>query len=80
MKIYEKYNHHGIDVWVRIDLKGKHRDICLCFNCKKLNIEDREKNCPIANATYKNCERYGLTTPVTECPYFLVDIEYEESI
>jgi hypothetical protein len=62
--MYEQYEHHGKLVWVRNDLKGKHRENCLCFSCAKLNIKDREKNCPIANALYDLCVQFNLTTPV----------------
>ena len=66
-----KYIHHGKEVWVRKDLKGTHREHCLCFQCEKLNIGDREKNCPIANELYKNCVKFNVTTPVFECPEFI---------
>jgi hypothetical protein len=68
--MYEKYEHHGNVVWVRSDLKGKHREHCLCFNCNELNIDNRKKNCSIANALYKLDVKYAITTPVFECPYF----------
>ena len=68
-KIIE-YIHHGHKVKVREDLKGKHREYCLCFKCKKLNIQDRTKNCPIANALYANCVKFNVTTPVWECGEF----------
>lgn len=29
-----EYEHHGSSVKVREDLKGLHRDYCLCFRCK----------------------------------------------
>ena len=32
---YEKYNHNGIDVWVRKDLKGQHKEYGLCWSCIK---------------------------------------------
>jgi hypothetical protein len=67
---YELYEHHENMVYVRSDLKGKHRDYCLCFNCTKLDIEGLKKNCTIANALYKLCVKYSLTTPVFECPAF----------
>jgi len=67
---YEKYNHHENEVWVRSDLKGKHRDYCLCHSCKKLDMVDRKKNCKIASALYKNCVEFKLVTPVWECPEF----------
>jgi len=68
--LFEKYNHHGNEVWVRPDLKGKHREFCLCHVCKKLDMVNREKNCPIAKALYENCVKFKLVTPVWECPDF----------
>lgn len=65
-----KYEHHGRKVFVDEDLKGTHREHCLCFRCQKLNIESRKKNCPIANKLYALCCKFGLTTPVGECPEF----------
>ena len=73
MSEFEQYNHHGNVVWVRSRLKGKHRENCLCHSCAKLNIEDREKNCPRANLLYALCVLLNMTTPVFECP------EFEES-
>jgi hypothetical protein len=67
---YEKYKHHGQEVWVRSDLKGKHREHCLCMFCKKLDVLNRHKNCPIANAVFKNCKQFNLVTPMWECPKF----------
>jgi len=69
MKI-EEYEHHGNNVKVRSDLKGKHRSYCLCWICNKFKPEDRENNCPIANDTYENCIKNKLVTPVWECPEF----------
>jgi hypothetical protein len=68
----EYYEHHGKKVAVQQKLKGKHRDHCLCFMCSKLRPNTPE-NCPIAQATYENCVRFGTTTPMYECPEFLVD-------
>jgi len=67
---FEQYKHHGTDVWVRKDLKGKHRDYCLCYQCKKLYIEDRERNCPISNQIFGLCVREDLVLPVWECRKF----------
>jgi len=72
--MYEKYKHwegHR-DVWVRSDLKGKHREHCLCFDCKRFvpNPKGREANCPKANEIYDFCVRKGMTIPVWECPDF----------
>ena len=64
------YPHHGVNVWVRKELMGKHRQHCLCHICSKFNPEDREKNCPIANLLFSVCVLCNLTTPVWECPEF----------
>jgi hypothetical protein len=70
----EKYNHHGIDVWVDPSLKGKHREHCLCWSCKKFTPDDRMLNCKIANLLFSICQLESLVTPVYECPI------YEEKI
>ena len=70
MTKYIKYEHHGKDVVVREDLKGKHREHCLCFSCDKLHIGNRLKNCNIANTLFNNCKLYNIVTPVWECPFF----------
>jgi hypothetical protein len=67
-----RYEHHGAVVAVDEDLKGKHREHCLCFKCGWFKPEDRDKNCPIANLLFAVCVLHNLTTPVYECP------EYEE--
>ena len=67
--MFERYDHHGIDMAVRSDLKGKHREYCLCFACKKFHPGE-ENNCPIANSTYENCVKHDLVTPVWECKLF----------
>ena len=65
----EKYNHHGTIVSVRTDLKGKHKEHCLCFQCQEFHpCEDN--NCPIAQATFENCVKFNTTTPMWECPEF----------
>ena len=67
----EKYTHHNREVYTQSEIKGQHRKYCLCFQCAKLNIEERENNCSIANDLYANCVKYGITTPVFECPNFV---------
>lgn len=64
------YKHHGRDVAVQEHLKGKHRDHCLCHLCYFFNPDDREANCPIANALYHLDVLAGITTPVWECETF----------
>lgn len=65
-----KYNHHGVDVCVREDLKGKHREYCLCWKCALMK-DKREENCKIANLLFAVCCECNITTPVFECPAFI---------
>ena len=67
--VYEQYEHHKKIVWVRKDLKGKHRNFCLCFSCKKFH-PNTKKNCPIAQAVFDNCVKFNITTPMWEYPEF----------
>ena len=67
---YDRYMHHGAWVSVRKDLKGKHREMCLCFSCCRFNLVDRRKCCHAARDLYKLCVKYNLVTPVFECPEF----------
>lgn len=66
-----KYEHHGNLVFVDENLKGKHREHCLCFRCLKFKPDNRDMNCPIANLLYANCQLNKLVTPVWECPIFV---------
>lgn len=65
------YVHHNParPVAVREDLKGKHREHCLCFRCARFTPEDGPK-CPIAAELFAFCQRQDLVTPVWECPVF----------
>jgi len=66
-----EYLHHGKLMNVEENLKGKHREYCLCYKCSKLDISDREKNCKIANKLYQFCIDNNVTTPVFECMEFI---------
>ena len=66
---FETYEHHGVKVAVRSDLKGKHREHCLCFTCQTFK-PNTDENCPIAQAVFENCVKYNITTPMWECPRF----------
>jgi len=69
---YTKYMHHGATVSVRADLKGTHREHCLCYApCAMFHPESRTKNCKIANALFDLCVQFNLATPVFECSAFL---------
>jgi hypothetical protein len=71
-KMFTRYEHHGATVWVRDDLRGEHRDHCLCFDCKRFH-PGSAGNCKVAQATYENCIKHGIVTPVWECPTFRQD-------
>ena len=67
---FVQYGHHGVQVWVREDLKGKHLDHCLCWSCSKFDLSDQDASCNIANALEALCECFALQAPVYECPQF----------
>lgn len=64
-----KYIHHDKKVSVREDLKGKHRDYCLCFSCEKFSSV-MEDNCKITNHIFSLDQALNVTTPVWECGSF----------
>lgn len=67
-----QYEHHGVVVWVQRDLMGRHREHCLCEECKKLvQGGKRKKQCPIASNLYDLCCRNHIVAPVWECPEFV---------
>lgn len=68
-KKFMRYTHHGVVVAVRVDLKGKHRDFCLCYSCDKFKPGMTE-NCPTAQENYELCVKRDLVLPVWECPEF----------
>ena len=70
MAKYTRYIHHGKEVWVQDDLKGQHRENCLCYKCKKYTPDDRENCCPIANALYRFAVLTDIVCPVWECKQF----------
>jgi len=63
------YEHHGNRVAVQEELKGTHREHCLCYGCDNFK-PGTEENCDIAEAVYENCVDFGIVTPVWECPDF----------
>ena len=66
-----RYRHHGRDVSVIAKLKGKHREICLCYQCDKFEPGE-DYNCPWAKILYGVCcaPKGPMVTPVTECESF----------
>jgi hypothetical protein len=70
---FKQFVHHGRTVWAHTDNQGTHRENCLCFSCANFHMEEPEKKCPIANELYQFCVKYGMTTPVFECPNFAAE-------
>ena len=66
----ERYTHHGVEVAVQSELKGLHREHCLCHKCELFKPASAD-NCEIAQATFVNCVKFGTTTPMYECPKFV---------
>lgn len=71
---FEQYEHKFSEskialVWVDSELKGKHREHCLCWKCDHFKPGTPE-NCFIADRVFQNCVSYNLVTPVYECPQF----------
>ncbi len=65
----EQYVHHGHYVYVMSELKGKHREHCLCSQCAAFKPNTLD-NCKIAQSLFEICVRENLVTPVYECPCY----------
>lgn len=68
---YVRYYHHGSFVWVREDLKGRHRRYSCCWACARMKLDDRKGNCRAANLLYALCILLGTVLVVWECPWFV---------
>ncbi|MDD4873676.1 MAG: hypothetical protein PHE15_01700 [Dehalococcoidales bacterium] len=66
----EKYTHHGKEVYVKSELKGQHRDYCLCYSCEIFNVNNPILKCKIADELYNFCVKHNTVTPVFECPKY----------
>lgn len=66
----EQYIHHNRLVYVKSELKGKHREHCLCYICKDFYPENSNSNCVIAQMLFTICKEYNVVTPVYECFHF----------
>lgn len=80
MPEYERYHHHDPNVLVSVksDLKGRHREHCLCYACHNFNPSDRENNCITAQFLYEFCVDRNLVLPVWECPGFIEAHDYRK--
>jgi hypothetical protein len=65
-----QYEHHGVIVKVLDSMKGKHREFCLCHCACKYFKPGSSENCEIAQAVFENCIKFGIVTPMWECPKY----------
>ena len=63
------YNHHGREVAVFEEAKGKHWEANLCGHCEFYKPNTPE-NCKIAQSTYEACIENHTCTPIWECAKF----------
>lgn len=65
-----KYKHHDKVMVVQSDLKGKHKEHCLCYmGCLRF-LPGSQYNCEIAEKIFQLNVEQGVTTPVWECAFF----------
>jgi len=65
----KQQKHFGVIVWVNPFTENMREKQCMCINdCRNLNINDRGKNCPMANELYTLCVQCNLATIVFSCP------------
>lgn len=69
-KKVEEYIHHGIEVSVYTEAKGKHTEFCLCYDCIRF-LPETPYNCPIAEEIFALCKKHNIVLPVWECPTFI---------
>lgn len=65
-----QYEHHGYMTSVKQKYKGKHKEMCLCYDCKL--FEPTGNNCHIAQELFKIDKSARVTTPVVECACFKI--------
>jgi len=69
VSVFEQYDHGWGLVWVRSDLRGRHRDFCECYKCELFH-PGQSDNCERAQASYEFCVKWDCVTPMWECPDF----------
>ena len=75
----EKYQHHDRTVHVVSEVKGKHREHCLCHSCGKFK-PGKSDNCVYAQHNYTFCLMPGgpMVVPVYECEDYVRKEEKEK--
>jgi hypothetical protein len=64
-----QYTHHGVEVWVREDLKGQHLKHSLCYQCSRFH-PGSTLNCRLAGLLQAVSRLLHVAIPVYECPIF----------
>jgi hypothetical protein len=67
---YIKYIHDKREVWVKLENVTLHDDFCICHECEGYS-PGHDTHCPIAQEVSELNKKYGLVTPVWECPDFV---------
>jgi hypothetical protein len=68
-RVIIEYKHHGERVSCFENMKGKHKDFCLCWRCQFLH-PGKDNNCSRAQELFEFDVKNGMVTPVFECPKF----------
>jgi len=68
--MYENYERNGKKTWVRSDLKGRQKEFCMCWDCKKFKPETENKGCPIIKLVLETAANHNIILPVWECGVF----------
>ena len=70
--MYEKYERSGKTAWVRSDLKGRQKQFCMCWDCRRFSPESEDKGCPVIRQVLKVAADSNIVLPVWECELFEV--------
>lgn len=66
-----RYTHHGREVVANAELKGRHREICLCYECGNFKPGEPD-NCAAAQQLYQLVVAGPIcVAPVLECDNFV---------
>ena len=68
--MYEQIDKGDVRTWVRKDLKGRQKEHCMCWNCRKFMPETDHKGCSIIREVLKLASINNIVLPVWECAVF----------
>jgi len=70
VSLYSQYERNGAVVWVRNDLKGRQKEFCMCWDCRRFAPEREDRGCPIINEVLTLAAVKKIVLPVWECQAF----------